>query len=196
MLSAMLAARYGVYLTALVRATQKSAYCRNMTLCPASAMLAATTLSPPQASARHLALSKLNGSLPGRVRYLGTPAEESGNGKELMARQNAFDGLDAAMMVHPAGVDLITMPSLAVNEVRVTYTGKAAHASAMPFAGINALDGLVTAYQSIAQLRQHIKQSERIHGIFNEAGLAPNIVPTAPSVHFMCAPPMVWNWPN
>jgi len=79
--------------------------------------------------------------------------------------------------VHPAGIDLITMPSLAVNEVRVTYTGKAAHASAMPFAGVNALDALVSAYQSIAQLRQHIKQSERIHGIFNEAGLAPNIVP-------------------
>ena len=124
-----------------------------------------------------LALAKLGDKLPGKVRYLGTPAEESGNGKELMARQNAFDGLDAAMMVHPAGVDLITMPSLAVNEVRVTYTGKPSHASAMPHAGINALDGLVTAYQSIAQLRQHIKQSERIHGIFNEAGLAPNIVP-------------------
>ena len=124
-----------------------------------------------------LALAKLNGELPGKVRYLGTPAEESGNGKELMARQGAFEGLDAAMMVHPAGIDLITMPSLAVNEVRVTYTGKAAHASAMPFAGVNALDALVTAYQSIAQLRQHIKQSERIHGIFNEAGLAPNIVP-------------------
>mgnify|MGYP000845262129 FL=1 len=124
-----------------------------------------------------LALAKLGAKLPGRVRYLGTPAEESGNGKELMARQGAFDGLDAAMMVHPAGLNLITMPSLAVNEVRVTYTGKAAHASAMPFAGINALDGLVMAYQSIAQLRQHIKQSERIHGIFNEAGLAPNIVP-------------------
>lgn len=124
-----------------------------------------------------MALSKLGQKLPGRVRYLGTPAEESGNGKELMARQGAFDGLDAAMMVHPAGINLLTMPSLAVNEVRVTYTGKSAHASAMPQAGLNALDALVTAYQSIAQLRQHITSSERIHGIFNEAGLAPNIVP-------------------
>lgn len=123
-----------------------------------------------------LALAKLP-NLQGRVRYLGTPAEESGNGKELMARQGAFDGLDAAMMVHPAGIDLITMPSIAVNEVRVTYIGKSAHASAMPSAGINALDALVTAYQSIAQLRQHIRGNERIHGIFNEAGLAPNIVP-------------------
>ncbi len=124
-----------------------------------------------------LALAALDKDLPGRVRYLGTPAEETGNGKELMAQHGAFDALDAAMMVHPAGVDLMTMPSLAVNEVRVTYSGKAAHASAMPFAGVNALDALVTAYQSIAQLRQHIRPNERIHGIFNEAGLAPNIVP-------------------
>ena len=131
-----------------------------------------------------LALSRLGGTLPGRIRYLGTPAEETGNGKELMARQNAFDNLDAAMMVHPAGFNLITMPSLAVNEVRVTYTGKSAHASAMPSEGVNALDALVTAYQTIAQLRQHIRSSERIHGIFTETGLAPNIVPDRASGTF------------
>ena len=124
-----------------------------------------------------LALAKLGAALPGRVRYLGTPAEEAGGGKEIMAQAGAFDGLDTAMMVHPAGINLVTMPSVAMNEVRVTFTGKAAHASAMPFAGINALDALVSAYQSIAQWRQHIRQTERIHGIFNEAGLAPNIVP-------------------
>ena len=104
-----------------------------------------------------------------------------------MARQGAFNGLDAAMMVHPAGIDLITMPSLAVNEVRVTYTGKAAHASAMPFARVNALDALVTAYQSIAQLRQHIKQSERIHGISMKPDWRPILCPTMQSAHFMRA---------
>lgn len=124
-----------------------------------------------------LALAKLNRALPGHVRYLGTPAEEQGGGKELMAQEGAFDGLDAAMMVHPAGVDLATMPCICVSEVEVIYTGKSAHASAMPHAGLNALDALVTAYQSIAQLRQHIKPTERIHGIINEGGVAPNIVP-------------------
>lgn len=124
-----------------------------------------------------LGLSALNGRLPGRIRYLGTPAEEMGGGKELMAQEGAFDGLDAAMMVHPAGIDLETMPCICVSEVRVTYHGKSAHASAMPHAGINALDALVTAYQTLAQLRQHIRPSERIHGIFTETGLAPNIVP-------------------
>jgi metal-dependent amidase/aminoacylase/carboxypeptidase family protein len=47
----------------------------------------------------------------------------------------------------------------------------------MPERGINALDALVTAYQAIAQLRQHIKPTERVHGIFTEAGQAPNVVP-------------------
>ncbi len=124
-----------------------------------------------------LALSKLNASLPGRVRYLGTPAEEQGGGKELMAQNGAFDRLDAAMMVHPAGVDLTTMPCICISEVEVIYLGKSAHASAIPHEGINALDALITAYQSIAQLRQHIKPTERIHGIIKEGGVAPNIVP-------------------
>ena len=48
-----------------------------------------------------LALAPLAASLPGRVRMLGTPAEERGGGKELMARRGAFDGVDAALMMHP-----------------------------------------------------------------------------------------------
>ncbi|MFQ5699703.1 MAG: M20 family metallopeptidase [Myxococcota bacterium] len=124
-----------------------------------------------------LALQALGSDLPGRIRLLGTPAEERGGGKERMARAGALDEVDAAMMVHPAGIDLVSMPCLAIAEVDVTYSGVAAHASAMPQRGINALDGLVTAYQSIAQLRQHIQPSERIHGIITDGGQAPNIVP-------------------
>lgn len=124
-----------------------------------------------------LALSKLGQRLNGQVRYMGTPAEERGGGKEVMAQHGAFNGVDASMMVHPAGFDMSHMPSIALAEVEAIYHGRAAHASAMPSQGLNALDALVTAYQSIAQLRQHIQQSERIHGIITEGGLAPNIVP-------------------
>ena len=124
-----------------------------------------------------LALASLGARMPGRVRLLGTPAEERGGGKELMARQGAFDGVDAALMVHPAGVDLVSMPCIAVADVEVAYQGEAAHASAMPDRGINALDALVLAYQSIAALRQHIRPTERIHGIITDGGQAPNIVP-------------------
>lgn len=129
-----------------------------------------------------LALSKLK--LPGRVRYLGTPAEERIGGKEIMARHGAFDKCDAAMMIHPSNENLITMPCIAIAEVEAIYHGKSAHASAMPYRGLNALDAVVTAYQSIAQLRQHIRNSDRIHGIITEGGLAPNIVPERAACRF------------
>ena len=124
-----------------------------------------------------LGLQAVQEQLPGKVRLIGTPAEEKGGGKELMARAGAFDGVDAAMMMHPAGVNLATMPCICVAEVEVIYRGRSAHASAMPHKGINALDGLLLAYQAISNLRQHIRDSERIHGIVTEGGQAPNIVP-------------------
>ncbi len=124
-----------------------------------------------------LALNTVASQLPGRVKLLGTPAEERGGGKELMARAGAFEGIDAALMIHPAGVNLATMPSICIAEVEVIYHGKASHASAMPHKGINALDGLLLAYQAISNLRQHIRATERIHGIVEEGGSAPNIVP-------------------
>jgi amidohydrolase len=136
-----------------------------------------------------LALASLGARLPGRLRVLGTPAEEQGGGKELLARAGAFDTVDAALMVHPSGVDLATMPSLALAEVDATYHGRAAHASAMPERGVNALDALVTAYQAIAQLRQHIRPTERIHGIFTEAGEAPNVVPERAAGRFYVRAP-------
>jgi amidohydrolase len=131
-----------------------------------------------------IALAKLGANLPGRVRYLGTPAEERFGGKEIMAREGAFDRTDAAMMMHPSNLNIITMPSIAIAEVEATYIGRAAHASAMPYRGLNALDAVVTAYQSIAQLRQHIRNTERIHGIITEGGMAANIVPERASCRF------------
>ncbi len=136
-----------------------------------------------------LALSKLNGALPGRVRYLGTPAEERFGGKEIMARAGAFEKIDAAMMIHPATENMISMPCLAVTEVDATYHGLTAHASVEPYKGVNALDAVVTAYQAIAQLRQHIRGDERIHGIIIDGGMAPNIVPEKATCRFYVRSP-------
>jgi amidohydrolase len=124
-----------------------------------------------------LALATLGARLPGRVRVLGTPAEEHGCGKELMARRGAFEGVDAALMIHPAGINLVTMPCIAMAELEVVFHGQAAHAAAMPERGVNALDAMMLAYQSIAALRQHIRPTERVHGIVTDGGQAPNVVP-------------------
>jgi amidohydrolase len=131
-----------------------------------------------------LALAGLGQELPGRVRVLGTPAEERGGGKEIMARRGAFDGIDAALMIHPSGLNLVNMPCICMGEVEVKYRGQAAHAAAMPERGINALDALVIAYQGIAALRQHIKPAERLHGIITDGGQAPNIVPETAAGRF------------
>jgi len=122
-------------------------------------------------------LADVVGDAGGSALVLGTPAEEGGGGKVIMARAGAFTDVDAAMMVHPAGMELASMGVLAVTSVEVEYRGRASHAAAAPERGVNALDGLITAYNAIAQLRQHIRASERIHGIITDGGQAPNVVP-------------------
>jgi amidohydrolase len=116
---------------------------------------------------------------------LGTPAEEGGGGKIVLARLGAFDGIDAAMMVHPAGDDLARMHVIAVQELVATYQGEAAHAAAFPHRGRNALDAAVLGYLNVAALRQHILPDERIHGVFLEAGEKPNIVPARAVTEWM-----------
>ena len=112
-----------------------------------------------------------------RVVILGTPAEEGTGGKCVMVEKGAFDDIDVAMMAHPMAVDIVDPPMLGVIHVDVEYRGKAVHASVGPEQGKNALDAIVTAYQAIAQLRQHIRRDARIHGIITHGGAAPNIVP-------------------
>lgn len=124
-----------------------------------------------------LAAAALAEELGGRISIIGTPAEEGGGGKCYMLDRGAFDGVSAAMMVHPANHELTYMSAIAVEQLEVTYSGQAAHASASPHKGRNALDGAVLGYMNVAALRQHIRPDERIHGIFTRAGDKPNIVP-------------------
>lgn len=111
------------------------------------------------------------------VRLVGTPAEEAGGGKVLLLEQGAFDGVHAAMMVHPFPDELDTMDCLAVAHVDVGFSGVSAHASAFPQQGRNAADALTVAQVGIGLLRQHLSSDHRVHGIVTDGGDAPNIVP-------------------
>jgi amidohydrolase len=124
-----------------------------------------------------LALAEVAHDLGIEVVLLGTPAEEGGGGKILMMEDGAFDGLHAAMMVHPAPIESPTMTCLAVQHFEVRYRGRSAHASAYPQLGVNAADALTVAQVAVGLLRQHIKPTDRIHGIVTDGGDAPNIVP-------------------
>ncbi len=124
-----------------------------------------------------LALSAVADRLPGRVVFLGTPAEEGHTGKEIMARNGAFDDVDAAIMLHPYGYDLADQVWLGRRLLTITFTGVEAHASAQPFMGRNALDAVNLAYQGIGLLRQQLPPSDRVHANITQGGESPNIIP-------------------
>ncbi len=113
------------------------------------------------------------------VSVLGTPAEETGDagGKILLLERGAFTDVHAAMMVHPAPMDVVDPAIIACSTFHVHYTGKEAHASAFPERGINAADAFTVAQTAIGLLRQHIRSTDRIHGIITNGGDAPNIIP-------------------
>lgn len=122
--------------------------------------------------------------LTGTLVILGTPAEENGSGKVLLIERGAFDDIDVALMVHPTPFNAVYISWLALHEIKVTYNGKSAHASVMPYEGINALDAVVAAYNNISFMRQQIRPTDRVHGVITEGGERPNIIPSRCSAHY------------
>jgi len=113
----------------------------------------------------------------GQVTIMGTPAEEGGGGKVYLIQNGAFDDVDIALIVHPGPATFVVPKLLARYQLSVTYTGKASHAAGFPWEGVNALDAAVLAYNSISVLRQQMKPTWRVHGIFTNGGVKPNIIP-------------------
>jgi len=122
----------------------------------------------------------------GTILVIGTPAEERLGGKVVMAGKGAFDGIDAAMMVHPRGqYNWQGVRHLAMINLDVEFWGKSAHASAAPWDGINALEAMLQSFNGINSLRQHIKNNARIHGVITDGGKVANVVPEHSAGTFM-----------
>jgi len=121
------------------------------------------------------------------ISVIGTPAEEVGNasGKILLLERGAFRGIHAAMMVHPAPFDMLRAKIIAASMFEVNYEGKESHASAFPELGVNAADALTIAQTALGLLRQHIRSTDRIHGIITNGGAAPNVVPAHTSARYV-----------
>ncbi|MFF3067298.1 M20 family metallopeptidase [Kitasatospora sp. NPDC057936] len=118
------------------------------------------------------------------VRVIGAPAEERGAGKALLLDAGVFDGVDAAMMVHPCPVEVADFRSFALGTLSVRYTGRTAHPSLNPHEGRNAADALTVAQVALGLLRQHLPPQWRVHGITTAAGTAPNLVPDSASAEY------------
>jgi amidohydrolase len=129
-----------------------------------------------------IALVPLVDDLGIRVTVLGTPAEEAYGGKVDLINAGAFEGVAAAMMVHPANDDVVDKNFLAVAQIDVEFHGKASHAAFKPQVGINALDAAVQAYVNVSTLRQAMYPTDKVHGVITYGGGAPNVIPAFTSM--------------
>ncbi len=129
------------------------------------------------------ALAPLMGEFDGTLIVLGTPAEEGGGGKVTLLEKGVFDGIDAAIMIHPYKSSHPTMGTLASTKWDVAFRGVPAHAAMAPHLGRNALDAVRLAFAGIDALRQQVRDDVRIHAIVTDGGAAANIIPETASMN-------------
>ncbi len=128
----------------------------------------------------------------GRVCVIGTPAEEFANqeeGKVKLLRAGAFANLDAALMLHPHLYNQVMSGDLGFVACEWVFHGRPAHAAADPWNGLNALDGLLAAFNNVALLRQQLRPEVRVHGIITDGGQVPNIIPVRAAARWMVRAP-------
>jgi amidohydrolase len=124
------------------------------------------------------ALAAVRAQLPkGRIQVIGTPAEEGGGGKIKLIKAGIFQDVDCAMMIHGFDRTLLHQDLLGIVRGTFEFTGKASHASADPWEGVNALDAVIQTFNNVSMLRQQMRPDARIHGIVTHGGAAPNIIP-------------------
>src|SRR5205823_5939105 len=115
----------------------------------------------------------------------GTPAEEGGGGKIALLDRGAFNGIDAAMMAHPADCEYSAVQVLAMEYLRMVFRGRAAHAAAAPWNGASALSAVLETFHSVDAARLHFRDLSRVHGIITNGGQAANIVPELTECEFI-----------
>ncbi len=113
-----------------------------------------------------------------QVDLIGTPDEERCGEKAKMVNAGAFDDYDMAIMIHlNSGTTYSFMQFLALSTYVVRFHGTPSHASATPWEGRSALNGLMLAIHGIDMLRQHVLPDTRMAYYISQGGEASNIVP-------------------
>lgn len=132
-----------------------------------------------------VALAAVADDLDIQVEVLGTPAEERDGGKIDLLAHGAFDGWHAALMVHPAPLDVLAPPISALAGLHVRYDGVAAAAAAAPEDGVNAADALVVAQVAVGLLRQQLAPGWQVSGYIDHAGEAANVIPATAEARYV-----------
>ncbi|MDA8653190.1 M20 family metallopeptidase [Candidatus Actinomarina sp.] len=125
-----------------------------------------------------IAIKDLADELGIRVKLLGTPAEEGGGGKIILLENGNFEDAVCSMMIHP-GVENVVNPTFTtIQQYKVEFFGKDAHAAGAPEQGINALDAQIQLFVNASTYRQQMVSTNRMHGVITNGGFKPNIIPS------------------
>ncbi len=125
-----------------------------------------------------LGLRNLVDELGVRVKLLGTPAEEGGGGKIILLDKGAFEDAKCSMMIHPGPLNVANPTFTTIQQYKVEFFGKDAHAAGAPEKGRNALDAQIQLFVNASTYRQQMVQSNRMHGVIKDGGFKPNIIPS------------------
>ena len=120
----------------------------------------------------------IENNLPGTVKMVGCPAEETGSGKAYLARDGYFNDFDIALTWHPSNYNqVVTGSSQSCISCFFKFKGVSAHAAGSPHLGRSALDACELMNVGVNYLREHMKSSDRVHYAYtNAGGKAPNVV--------------------
>jgi len=99
--------------------------------------------------------------------------------------------VDCAMMIHGFDRTILHQDLLGIVRTDFEYAGKAAHAAADPWAGVNALDACIQTFNAVSMLRQQVRPDCRIHGIIVNGGAAANIIPEYAKATFYVRAPRI-----
>lgn len=124
-----------------------------------------------------LCIRELCGEKPYKIVVYGTPAEEALGGKIIMQENGCFRDIDLALMMHGAPETCVDVKTMALENFRVTFHGKEAHAAMSPEKGRSALDGILISFQGIEFMREHVLEDTRMHYTILDAGGPTNVVP-------------------
>ena len=123
----------------------------------------------------------------GTVIFFGCPGEEGGAGKAFMARERAWEALDAAITWHPDYVNSVPSGScLSCIQKEYIFDGVPAHAAGDPEHGRSALDAVELMNIGVQYLREHMPATARVHyAVTDGGGISPNVVQPHASVLYM-----------
>ena len=127
---------------------------------------------------------------PGSVVVFGCPGEEMMPpvAKTEMFNAGIFGNTDVIVRSHAVNSTNRPAPGfgtccLNIDGVKYTFSGAPAH-QMTPWAGRNALEGVIHLFNNIDAARTTMRPEARIQGVITEGGAAPNVVPDRTQADF------------